>query len=155
LHSTIGQKFNNSITPKPKITCALAMHIADVSRRANKPRNIAHPQGSSDHRWKLYSFLTITGSLRCGEPERTGMARRTQGDERGANLRRKGSKGDTEGWTPIKRTKGHVSFVRESCYRAWERSSVLLDSERDSKPSGLLELDRCRHLNRLIGDPLL
>lgn len=78
-----------------------------------------------------------------------------QSDEQSANLRRKGSKGDAEGWTPIKRTKGHISFVRESYYRAWEQSLALLGSKQNSKLLVFRNLTDVDTSNRLIGDPLL
>jgi len=82
--------------------------------RANKSWDIAHPQGSpitiGENFKQLPNYYRKFKMWRARENCDIGW-HEEQDVEQGTNLRRKGSKGNAEGWTPIKRTKGHVSFV--------------------------------------------
>ncbi|EFN65684.1 hypothetical protein EAG_10941 [Camponotus floridanus] len=89
--------------------------------------------------WKLHSFLAITGISRSHDRIARETERRT---ETRARICRKGIR-DAEGGPQLGGQRRHVSFVRESHYRAWERLPGLLCPDQN-KTQSPLEFDQCR-----------
>jgi len=104
--------FDNSIITKLKIVCTHTMY-----RRRVCAAQINHGISCNNHPWKLHSFLAITGISRSHDRIARETERRT---ETRARICRKGIR-DAEGGPQLGGQRRHVSFVRESHYRAWER----------------------------------